>query len=116
MVHMATYTCATYSLVINRIQKPFNPMLGETYELITDKFRLYSELVSHHPPVIAFNCQGNRWEMDKNVETIIKFNGKHVTVEDFNLTHIKLHPKCLKVPEHYVMSLPKMTVGNLMFG
>jgi len=37
-----------------RTKKPFNPMLGETYELVTPDFRFISEQVSHHPPVSAF--------------------------------------------------------------
>jgi len=28
-----------------RTKKPFNPMLGETYELVTDKFRFLAEKV-----------------------------------------------------------------------
>jgi len=28
-----------------RMKKPFNPMLGETYELVTDKFRFLAEKV-----------------------------------------------------------------------
>lgn len=28
-----------------RKKKPFNPMLGETYELVTDKFKIVSEKV-----------------------------------------------------------------------
>ena len=32
-----------------RKRKPFNPMLGETYELVNDNFRLISEKVTHIP-------------------------------------------------------------------
>ena len=32
-----------------RSRKPFNPMLGETYELVTDKFRFLAEKVQHTP-------------------------------------------------------------------
>lgn len=38
-----------------RKKKPFNPMLGETYELVTSKFRLLAEKVQHIPKqVVAF--------------------------------------------------------------
>mmetsp|Transcript_41757 Transcript_41757/g.40109 ORF Transcript_41757/g.40109 Transcript_41757/m.40109 type:complete len:81 (-) Transcript_41757:372-614(-) len=36
--------------------KPFNPLLGETYEYVTDKFEFLCEQVSHHPPVSAWIC------------------------------------------------------------
>lgn len=32
-----------------RKRKPFNPMLGETYELVTDKFRFLAEKTGHLP-------------------------------------------------------------------
>jgi hypothetical protein len=31
-------------------------MLGETYELVTPKFRFFGETVSHHPPIDSINC------------------------------------------------------------
>lgn len=40
-----------------RLKKPFNPILGETFEYVTDKFRFFSEQVSHHPPVTAFDVE-----------------------------------------------------------
>lgn len=43
-------------VIPKRLGKPFNPLLGETYELVTSKFRLFSESVSHHPPVFCLNC------------------------------------------------------------
>ena len=33
-------------------------MLGETYELITNKYRLIIEMVSHHPPIAAYEVEG----------------------------------------------------------
>lgn len=40
--------------------KPFNPLLGETYELATDEYEFLSEQVSHHPPVTANYCRGKK--------------------------------------------------------
>lgn len=42
--------------VPKRLGKPFNPLLGETYEIVTSKFRYFSESVSHHPPIFCINC------------------------------------------------------------
>lgn len=47
-----------YGCTIGRTKKPFNPMLGETYELVTKDFRYFSEQVSHHPPISAFVQEG----------------------------------------------------------
>ena len=38
-----------YSIVKLRKRKPFNPMLGETYEFVTDKMKYMSEKVQHQP-------------------------------------------------------------------
>ena len=32
-----------------RKKKPFNPMLGETFELVTDRYRWIAEKVMHVP-------------------------------------------------------------------
>jgi hypothetical protein len=32
-----------------RKRKPFNPMLGETYELVTENYRFLAEKVQHTP-------------------------------------------------------------------
>ena len=39
--------------------KPFNPLLGETYEqIIKGKYEFLAEQVSHHPPIAAYYCKG----------------------------------------------------------
>jgi hypothetical protein len=42
--------------IVGRIQKPFNPFLGETFELVNSSFRLLIKAVSHHPPIAAIEC------------------------------------------------------------
>lgn len=46
-----------YSNTINRVSKPFNPMLGETYEYFEGDLRMIIEQVSHHPPISAFYAE-----------------------------------------------------------
>jgi len=120
MVYVATYNAATYFLIKARTQKPFNPLLGETFELVTPKYRYISEQVSHHPPVIATNCQGNGWEFNKNAQAIIKFTGRQVQVEDPNPGFLDLYPENMKnsavKKERYEIGNPKIYVGNLIVG
>ena len=54
---------APYSYTIKRTKKPFNPLLGETYEYIDEKkkFRFISEQVSHHPPISAGYCESENY-------------------------------------------------------
>ena len=43
MAYVTAFSFATNSQVIDRVKKPFNPLLGETYELVTNEFRCISE-------------------------------------------------------------------------
>ena len=38
-----------------RNSKPFNPLLGETWEYKHKDFKIVTEQVSHHPPISASN-------------------------------------------------------------
>jgi hypothetical protein len=58
-MYVIAFDVSQKSLCLNRIRKPFNPLLGETFEYIDPKrkFMYLSEQVSHHPPVSAFECE-----------------------------------------------------------
>ena len=53
---VATSVITNLTCLERNATKPFNPLLGETYELVTDNFRFIAEQVSHHPPVTALDC------------------------------------------------------------
>ena len=56
-----TYLALTIfaSAVKIRKRKPFNPMLGETFEFVTEKFRFLAEKVEHIPnQIICFELEG----------------------------------------------------------
>ena len=56
LAYVATWAIAGNIFFLGRTDKPFNPLLGETYELVAPKYRFLAELVSHHPPILAMNC------------------------------------------------------------
>jgi hypothetical protein len=57
-----------------RIKKPFNPILGETYELVTNKFRFFAEQVNHHPPVTAFVVETEGFKLETFSQVIQSFS------------------------------------------
>ena len=61
---IAPFFCVPY-----RMGKPFNPLLGETYELVSHSFRFFGEMVSHHPPICAWVCEGDRYSVERTMET-----------------------------------------------
>lgn len=58
--------------------KPFNPLLGETYEFENDDIIYFSEQVSHHPPISANYCKGKNteWTLWNCQKSNSKFTGK----------------------------------------
>jgi hypothetical protein len=56
------FAISILSTNINRHKKPFNPILGETYELQHPQFTFISEQVSHHPPISAGYTFGKDFE------------------------------------------------------
>lgn len=120
LVYISAYSAARYFLTNGRIHKPFNPLLGETFEIVTPTFRSIAEQVSHHPPVLAMHCQGQGYTISKTVNGLIKFTGKSITALDPNRFYLKIHPSCLKGAlndsEDYSFDNPKMMIGNLIIG
>ncbi|CAH1102073.1 unnamed protein product [Psylliodes chrysocephalus] len=56
LAYVAAFTISSYSTTSIRTGKPFNPLLGETYECDrTDDlgWRIINEQVSHHPPMVV---------------------------------------------------------------
>jgi hypothetical protein len=44
------------------MEKPFNPILGETYQGYVDGCPIYLEQISHHPPVSAYYFVGRGYK------------------------------------------------------
>lgn len=60
--------------------KPFNPLLGETYEYTTDTYKFLSEQVSHHPPITAVHIEGQDYRIRLNVQITVSFNGQYLCI------------------------------------
>ena len=53
LIYVSAFTIAMYAGTQFRWTKPFNPLLGETFEYKTKSWKYVSEQVSHHPPISA---------------------------------------------------------------
>ena len=78
MAIVCAYAISQYCAQNGRINKPFNPLLGETYELLTPDFKLIAEQVSHHPPVTALRSESDHWIYEADTDANIVFNGTSV--------------------------------------
>ncbi|KAJ4906080.1 Oxysterol-binding protein-related protein 1C [Raphanus sativus] len=83
ILNVAAFAVSGYASTEGRICKPFNPLLGETYEAdYPDKgLRFFSEKVSHHPMVVACHCDGTGWKFwaDSNLKS--KFWGRSIQLD-----------------------------------
>lgn len=83
LAYVAAFTISAYSTTSSRTGKPFNPLLGETYECDRRDdlgWRLVSEQVSHHPPMVAQFCEGKEWKCWQEFTMTSKFRGKYLQV------------------------------------
>ncbi|KAL8030922.1 hypothetical protein ABFX02_14G317800 [Erythranthe guttata] len=83
ILNVAAFAISGYASTEGRNCKPFNPLLGETYEAdYPDKgLRFFSEKVSHHPMIVACHCEGTGWKFygDSNLKS--KFWGRSIQLD-----------------------------------
>ncbi|XP_009148542.1 oxysterol-binding protein-related protein 1D [Brassica rapa] len=83
LLNIAAFAVSGYASTEGRQCKPFNPLLGETYEAdYPDKgLRFFSEKVSHHPMIVACHCEGQGWNFwgDSNIKG--KFWGRSIQLD-----------------------------------
>uniref|UniRef100_A0A673HS38 Oxysterol-binding protein n=1 Tax=Sinocyclocheilus rhinocerous TaxID=307959 RepID=A0A673HS38_9TELE len=91
---VAAFAVSAVASQWERTGKPFNPLLGETYELLRSDlgFRWVSEQVSHHPPVSAFHAEGIKSDFmfHGSIYPKLKFWGKSVEAEPRGIITLEL--------------------------
>jgi oxysterol-binding protein 1 len=112
LVYIAAFAVTSYSGTDKRISKPFNPLLGETFELIAPKFKYLSEQVSHHPPIGASYCQADGYEYWNEVHVTSRFRGKYLELKPEGLSHIKFNDN----NTHYSWNRVNTAVNNIIVG
>ncbi|XP_013788509.2 oxysterol-binding protein 1-like [Limulus polyphemus] len=115
MAYVAAYTISSYATTSNRSGKPFNPLLGETFECDrTDDYgwRCISEQVSHHPPMLAQYCEGRGWTCWQEFSMSSKFRGKYLQIIPLGIAHLEF----TSTGHHYTWRKVTTTVHNIIVG
>ncbi|XP_016054125.1 PREDICTED: oxysterol-binding protein 2, partial [Miniopterus natalensis] len=116
MCLVAAFSVSSYSTTVHRIAKPFNPMLGETFELDRlDEMGLRSlcEQVSHHPPSAAHHVfSKNGWSLWQEITISSKFRGKYLSIMPLGAIHLEFQAS----GNHYVWRKSTSTVHNIIVG
>ncbi|KAM3939069.1 oxysterol-binding protein 2 isoform 1-T1 [Leptodactylus fuscus] len=116
MCFVAAFSVSSYSTTVHRTAKPFNPLLGETFELdrLEDLgFRSICEQVSHHPPAAAHHVYSrNGWSLWQEITIASKFRGKYLSIMPLGDIHLEF----LSSGNHYVWKKVTSTVHNIIVG
>ena len=97
-----------------RTWKPFNPILGETFEidLGPDTGRFLAEQVSHHPPIGAARAEGPGWSYEIVSAPATRFLGNAVDIFPRGRTRINLPAR----GESFSLAPPNSKAHNLIVG
>ncbi len=64
----------TNSPMYLEMEKPFNPIIGETFQCSINGCPAYAEQISHHPPIAAFMFYGRGYRISAQIESKMKLN------------------------------------------
>lgn len=124
LLYVAAFAISQFSVYRAKeraIRKPFNPMLGETYELVrTEKetpggFRLVMEKVSHRPVRIACQADSTNWNFSQSTAPGNKFWGKSAELTTDGRARIALRLRDGS-EEFYSWNVATMFLRNVVMG
>ncbi|KAK8490425.1 hypothetical protein V6N13_076440 [Hibiscus sabdariffa] len=112
LVYASSWAISVY-YAYQRTWKPFNPIIGETYEMVNHGgITFISEQVSHHPPMSAGHAENEHFTYDVTSKLKTKFLGNSLDVYPVGRTRVSLKR------DGVVLDLvpPPTKVNNLIFG
>ena len=113
MIWVAAFAISAYASSNARAShKPFNPLLGETFECVREDkgFRYISEQVSHHPPVSCCAARGAGWTWSQALRIRSKFWGKSMEFQPEGTINLSLSSH----GEEYVWNKVTSCIHNIL--
>lgn len=95
-------------------RKPFNPLLGETFELVRKEqgMRLIAEKVSHRPPIMAIQAEAEGWSIQYAPSPHQKIWGKSVELNTKGTLRLTINT----TGEVYEWEQPTTFMRNIIAG
>ncbi|KAF2642775.1 hypothetical protein P280DRAFT_468085 [Massarina eburnea CBS 473.64] len=117
LIYMAAFAISNFSnmrIKERAIRKPFNPMLGETFELVREDkgFRFVAEKVVHRPVRMACHAESQNWTFIQSPTPVQKFWGKSAELNTDGRVRIFLHDS----GEHYSWTIATSFLRNVIAG
>ena len=115
---VAAFAMSNYSSTDGRTTKPFNPLLGETFEYVNSVYgyRYISEQVSHHPPISACYCESKRFVFWSEVKAKTRFWGKSLEIVPLGVSHLLIKDPNGGPAEHFTWKKVTTQVNNIIIG
>ena len=112
--NVCAFIISAYSSNYLRLNKPFNPLLGETfeYEIASAQTKVMLEQVSHHPPISALYAESPHFTLKGSVNPKLRFWGKSIEVKPEGSLTLKLKKK----GETYTWKSISCCVHNIIVG
>ncbi|KAI0143484.1 oxysterol-binding protein [Xylariaceae sp. FL1272] len=118
LLYVAAFAASEFASTIGRVAKPFNPLLGETFEYAREDkgYRFFIEQVSHHPPVGASHAESAKWTYWGEAKVDSKFMGKSFDIYHLGTWFLKLRPTAGGKEDFYTWKKPKSQVVGIITG
>lgn len=117
MIQVATFAIANLGSLRAKernLRKPFNPILGETFELVDERqgYRMIAEKINHKPQIFAFHCESSLWEISFTLCPEQKFWGKSMELINTGPVTLALKPS----GETFKWDQPTTLLKNIIAG
>ncbi|ORY60594.1 Oxysterol-binding protein-domain-containing protein [Pseudomassariella vexata] len=118
LLYVAAFAASEFASTIGRVAKPFNPLLGETFEYARpDKgYRFFIEQVSHHPPIGAAFAESAKWTYYGEANVKSKFLGRTFDIQHLGTWFLELRPTNGGKPDFYTWKKPTSCVVGIITG
>lgn len=117
MIYVTAFAVSGYASSIHRSErKPYNPVLGETFEYIRPDrgFRFISEKVSHQPVIVACHAESKKWRFWQDVQAETKLWGKSMLITPKGKIHLELlNEETGEVQSYFVWSKVSGALRNV---
>ncbi|XP_054254775.1 oxysterol-binding protein-related protein 7 [Indicator indicator] len=115
LVYVAAFAVSAYASTFYRAgSKPFNPVLGETFECVRPDrgFRFISEQVSHHPPISACHAESDNFIFWQDMRWKNKFWGKSLEIVPMGTVNVQLP----RTGDHFEWNKVTTCIHNVLSG
>ena len=114
LAYISAFIVGEIFLGLNRNLKPFNAIIGETYEYYdnANQFRYYAEQVSHHPQITAFIGESPDFALYGDTKNSTSFKILKGAMELTFKNKVHLHIKSTN--EHFSYNLPNLMVKGFL--